>query len=199
MLNGKRLEDYADVLRDIIGVTKAGRRLTAVGTSDTHSPFSGVGYARTYVRTGAAHAGVLAVDAVWPALKAGKAVASIGPFVEVFARSNNQQAEIGDVLVASGPVQFEVRVQAASWVSATELRLLENGEVIRAVNIPETTQDPERPGLRFSGTLTATPTADAFYMVEVRGGSNRPFFNETISLSNPIYIDRAGDGFGYGQ
>lgn len=199
VLNGKRLGDYGEVVEDVIAVTKSGRRLTAVGTSDTHSPFAGVGYARTYVRTGADTPAELDLRTVWSGLKAGRAVAAIGPFVEVFARADELQAEIGDVLVASGPVSLEVRVQAASWVSATELRLLENGQVIRTVAIDASTQSAEHSGLRYSGTLTATPTADSFYMVEVRGGQNRPFFDETIVLTNPVYVDRAGDGFSYGQ
>lgn len=199
VLNGKRLDDYPAVVQDVIAVTKSGRRLTAVGSSDTHSPFSGVGYARTYVRTGAEDVPSIDLPAIWPALKGGRAIAATGPFVEVFARGSGREAEIGDVLVTEGPVALEVRVQAASWVSATELRLLENGEVIRTVPIDASTQDPTQLGLRFSGTLTATPTADAFYMVEVTGGENRPFFGRSIVLTNPIFVDRAGDGFSYGQ
>lgn len=179
ILNGKRIEDYEQVVVDVYRLIENGRRVTGVGTSDIHSNF-GIGYARTYVRTSGS------MDDYYTGLAAGHAVAANGPFVEASIAGGGP----GDTVTAMGPVGIDVRIQAPSWMSVETLRIIENGTAIAELTI-----DPSTDVVRFDGTITATVTSDSYYFVEVRGGNSPPLLSETITVVNPVYVDADGDGW----
>jgi hypothetical protein len=182
ILNGKRLDEYPQVLADFHALIQTGRRITVTGSSDSHSELSGLGYARTLVK---APKGDLA--ALWVALKEGRAVAANGPFVFLEAEGGG----IGDTIAASGPIDLAVRVEAASWVSADRLVVYENGRSIFETALA--------PGVvRFQGTVTATPAADSYYMAEVTGGDST-LVDGSKSVTNPIYVDVDGGGFRFAR
>lgn len=184
ILNGKRLDEFETVRADIFALLASGRRVTATGSSDSHSAYSGLGYARTIVRaTGD-------LDSVWTALREGRAVAVNGPYLFLTARAEGRTAEVGDTLAVSGPVQLDLRVEAPSWVSAERIVLFENGVPIFEKTLSPADADPDAPHVRFEGTVTATPAADAFYMAEVSGDESPPLIDESRSITNPIYVDR---------
>ncbi|MEQ8275167.1 MAG: CehA/McbA family metallohydrolase [Deltaproteobacteria bacterium] len=184
LLNGKRVDEYAEVLQDVFVLLETGKRVTAVGTSDVHGDF-GVGYGRTYVRGD--------VTNVWEQLKAGHAVASYGPFVV----AEVQGSGAGETVVASGPIGIDIHVEAPDWMDVATLTVYENGAPLVTRPITEADRDTMRPAIRFSGTVTATPTVDSHYVVEVSGGSSPPILSETKATVNPILIDVEGDGWSY--
>lgn len=198
VLNGKRFEFYQPVLDSIHAVYRSGRRITAVGSSDTHSEFAGVGYARTYVRSEESAPDKLDLNVLWDGLRTGKAIAANGPFLTVTAQNNGGSAEIGDTLTGGGPVQISVQVQAPSWMNVANVRVLQGADTLALRELLPEDADPARPALRFTGTFTATPTADIYFMVEVNGTEGRqnpPLMKESRTVSNPIFVDVDGDGF----
>jgi len=91
-----------------------------------------------------------------------------------------------------GRVTFHVRVEAPSWMNVATLRLLENGVVISEQDL-----DGADPVVRFDGVLEATPSADAWYAVQVEGeGSLAPvsWRGKPYAMSNPIEVDADLDG-----
>jgi hypothetical protein len=197
LLNGKRLDEYEQVLADFHRLIVDGRRLTGVGTSDIHDDL-GVGYARTYVRVG--HEGPLEdldLDDVWRGIQEGRAVAASGPFVEISLARGGEAAEIGQTLVGRGPATLSVTVQAPSWMTPERLRVLVSGEVLVDREIRPEEADPARPALRLDTTFTATVTADAYFMAEVRGSGGRPYLREVLTVTNPVWADADGDGLSF--
>jgi hypothetical protein len=187
ILNGKRLDEYPAVLADLFAIIGSGRRVTVTGSSDTHSEFSGIGYARTLVRAGSAQD----LDEVWASLREGRAVAANGPYL--FATANG--AQVGDTLRTGDPVELAIRVEAPSWVSAERLVVYQNGAPMFEKTLSESDRDPAAPHVRFNGTVTATPAADAYYMVEVSGSASPPLIDDSRSVTNPIWVDVDGNGF----
>lgn len=184
ILNGKRLDEYETVRADIFSLLGSGRRVTATGSSDSHSAYAGLGYARTLVHADPD------LDSIWAALRDGRAIAVNGPFVFLTARAEGRTAEIGDTLSTSGPVELDIRVEAPSWVSAERVVLFESGIPIFEKTLGPADVDPDAPHVRFRGTVTATPTADAFYMAEVSGDRSPPLIAESRSITNPVFVDR---------
>lgn len=194
LLNGKRLDDYPEVLADLQGLLRSGRRIAVTGTSDVHDAF-GVGYARTYVRVpDAPSLPELDLAEIWAGLRAGRAVAASGPFVELSVAQGGARAEPGEVLEAGGAVEVSVRVQAPSWMTPTRLRLFDGAEVFGDLEIRPEDADPARPALRLSRTFTATVSADTYFMAEVTGVGGRPWLREVLTVTNPAFVDADGGG-----
>ena len=109
--------------------------------------------------------------------------------------SGETVASLGELtgVDAAGDVTFHVVVEAPSWMQVDEVRLWENGQVIRVEDIT-TGADPVR---RFDEAWTVTPSVDAWYAVEVVGsGSMAPvtWSGPPYALTNAIEVDVDGDG-----
>jgi len=137
------------VLRDYFALLNQGRRITATGSSDSHSiQYQWAGYPRTLVNIGNAADGDLA--ALDPAdvvanLKRGHAVVTSGPIVEVDANG----AHPGDDLMLGpdGSVTAHVRVRAAPWVDVTSVEIVVNGVASARIDVPsQPTKVGEEPG-----------------------------------------------------
>jgi hypothetical protein len=196
LLNGSRIDDYPFVQADFFNLIKNGKRITAVGNSDTHAEYSRVGYARTMIKGPGGALADLDLAQVWTNLAAGRAVAVEGPYAWLTARQGAMRAEIGDTMVATGPIELEVKIAAARHISVERFKIFQNGAAIAERALSPSDADPSNPAIRFLGTITATVSGDAHFELEVRGGDNAPFFGESISFTNPIYLDPDGNGFG---
>ena len=119
----------------------------------------------------------------------------LGPSAWLTAQKGGDRAEQGETLVASGPLQLEVKIAAASHIRVDEFTVFENGRPLVSRAVGPEDADPSDPAIRFLGTVTATPAADAHYELEVRGGSNQPFADSSLSFTNPVYVDTDGNGF----
>lgn len=203
ILNGKSGNGGGDLdtnLRDLIGMIKANKRMTATGVSDAHGRGSEPGYCRTAVKSAIDEPKDIDLLAVWKNLRDGHAVATNGPWIRFNASSGSARGDIGDVIASGGqPVRFEVEVDAPSWLKVSRLRVLADG--VPVIDRPITAADasPSDPTVRIRATLTATPTKDAFYLVVATGDESSPPVLDTrsVSVSNPIFIDADGAGFSY--
>ncbi|MCB9662548.1 MAG: CehA/McbA family metallohydrolase [Alphaproteobacteria bacterium] len=170
----KLTEDLQGVIDDWFTLLNLGYRITAIGNSDTHGTSSiEAGCPRNYVMSSTDDPTAISDQEIADAVRDHHVVASFGPFVRMWARSGGKSAIIGDELDANGPVELEIEVQAPLWVDVDHIELYENGTLIDLIPVDA---DPVSP-LRFAGTRTVEPQADAWYVAIVAGdGSMSPVF-----------------------
>jgi hypothetical protein len=182
------------VLADWFGLLRRGRRITAVGNSDTHAiDASFAGYPRNYVRVGETAAEVDGLRLA-AALREGRSFFSSGPFVEadIGGKSYGELVE-----VSGGAARLRVKISAAPWVSVSRLRVYVDGDVAKDVPI-----EPSTRALRHAAEHELALAADAFVVVRVdgerslapvAGGAQRATLMP-LAVGNPIYVDADGDG-----
>jgi hypothetical protein len=129
-----------DGVRDFYTFARNGVRVTGVGSSDTHH-LNGIldGVARTYVFVDDVRLAPFDRDGFVAALRAQRAVATTGPWldVEVVDGKGGASAGPGQELAApSGRVRIDVELHQAGWVHATRVRVLVGGVVARAEEVP---------------------------------------------------------------
>jgi hypothetical protein len=149
----------------------------------------------------------------------GRVMATTGPFLEFQIRDGDTVAGLGDTLTPTGnSVIVDIRVQASNWIPVHEIRVVSNGQVVQsfdATTIPAITPPPKKPWaankrrrVRFEAEIPfPLDAADQWILVEA-GERLDPLpvaagtFPDTIvpgleslAFTNPIFIDRGGDGF----
>lgn len=205
-------------LRDFFGLLNRGRRVCALGNSDSHGRNDSLGYPRNYLLVGPGRddpARVAAADVV-AAIRGGRVIVSSGPFVTVsidgrMAFGRDQAISVTDPT----RLALTVRVQAPSWVPVSTIEVYENGRPLPLRRAGMGALEAVAPGTagasyaaailpdegggaqRFSGTVRVAPTRDAYYVVVVRGaGSLLPVAGgASYAYTNPIYVDVGGDGW----
>jgi len=142
VFNGLDLGDLTkveSVLADYMSLLGTGARYVATGSSDSHNlAFQTAGYPRTYVSApGDDGAGAADVDLVLRGLRAGRAMVSAGPMVQLSVEGR----EPGEVLEVDGVTAARVRVQvtAASWVTVREAAIWRDGQRVAVFAVPAAT------------------------------------------------------------
>lgn len=180
--NGNREEVY-----DWFAFLNRGYRVAVSGGSDSHQ--ERVGVPRVYLPSSHAPAEYQAQESV-TAVKDLRTFVSCGPFVRFSIDGHG----LGETVALSGALDIRVRVEAPSWMRFDEFRLVRNGEV--ALRKPEAEWTVGAGGVRCDETLSDTPAADAWYVLEVKGtgtlselGGDAPY-----AITNPIFVDADGNG-----
>jgi hypothetical protein len=132
---GRNVEDW-------LGLLRAGRKVFAVGSSDSHGiATSPVGYPRTCVAIGTDDPRQVTASLVRDQLAAGHAAVSGGIYVA--ARLGDTAP--GDTTTGAGSPQLvDVTVQAASWVDVTSVEVIVDGVTVDTL--------PVLPGDAVAGT-----------------------------------------------
>jgi hypothetical protein len=192
-------ENERGTVRDWFSFLSRGRRVYAVGASDSHRLSSSpLGYPRTCIEVGTDSAEALrALGAghVRDRLQAGRATVSGGIYVAPVARgAGGAVGPGGEVTGAGAREAVRVRVWAAPWISATRLRVYVDGALTEAVPLDGPRPDPSRPALRFDADLEVPVGVGTSWAVFVADGEDdlapvhpgrRPF-----GVSNPIFFRR---------
>ncbi len=142
-------------VRDFYTFATHGVRVAGVGGSDTHH-LNGVldGVARTYVFVDDARLAPFDEAGFVAALRARRAVATTGPWLDVEVVDAAGGAAVGPgqvVRAPSGRVRIDVELAQAGWVHATRLRVLVGGVVVKAETVPA--------GARRHRVVVEVPTA----------------------------------------
>ncbi|MBM4367001.1 MAG: CehA/McbA family metallohydrolase [Deltaproteobacteria bacterium] len=148
---------------DWFTLLNTGHPLVALGNSDTHSKFSiEAGCPRNYVFVGEEdNVASLDEQAVADAVKAGRVVASYGPFVRFTA---DEDYMLGDVVpVSDGSIDLHIEVEAPSWMSVDRVELYQNGVLIHEWE----GLDPDV--LKFSQELAIEVDKDSWFVVIAMG------------------------------
>ena len=221
---------FPGVIEDWHTLLNRGYRHTGVGASDSHKGVTQEpGFPRTYFYVGAGDdvAGGYDEKDVVQAIRAHRAIATNGPFVELTV---NGAAVGSDVVDGDGEADVRIRVRSADWIPFDRVRLYANGATV----LDETVPVGQRHDWTRQYSLAVT-TADTWVMVEVTGNDNlfpvlapqefeklsatkvidalgsaldlsgldpygalrppRTYQATPIAITNPIWIDRDGDGF----
>jgi hypothetical protein len=164
-----------------------------------------VGLARTYLKTGSSTLKQDDLSSVLAALKAGAAVASTGPLLDVSVGSTGPG---GLVTGSNASVTLSITLTAGDWVPVEQLRVVVNGQVVQAVPVASAlSQNDSRTR---SGSLTVNLPAgkDAWIVVEagVPLATTGAYAAGTawakvsrgiypIAVTNPIFVDVNGGGY----
>ena len=181
---------------DWIGLTNHGYRKALASGSDSHGEDGLIGTPRNWIQVDVSSVREDS-QALVPPIRERRSFVSCGPFVrfERVSEEGETLAGLGELasVDSEGDAHFRVKVEAPTWMTLDEVRLLENGQVIRVEDIT-TSEDPI---VRFDALWTVTPLEDAWYALEVIGsGSMAPvtWSGPPYALTNPIEIDQDGDG-----
>jgi hypothetical protein len=175
---------------DWLGLLDHGRRVFAVGSSDTHElSGSPVGYPRTCIELGTDDPRAITPSAVRDALAAGHATVSGGIYVDASVEG------LGPGRDASGlgtVATVQVRVQAAEWIDVDELILVVDGVDGTPIPILPGDADPTNPVIRWQGALEVPVDAMGSYVIVAAYGDAalEPVHPGRIpfGVTNPIFL-----------
>lgn len=185
----------ATTLQDWFNLNDHGIMKALGSGSDSHSEGAGLGHPRSWIPIPKS-----AVDADLSAivdpLRARRSFVSCGPFVRFTGPTGEPTGSV--ITTTDGKVSFRARVEAPTWIAIDRVRLLQNGVPVVDVDLATWTRPNELPlTVRFEGNLEATPTHDAWYVLEVVGsGTLWPLQpgEAPYAMTNAIQVDADADG-----
>ena len=193
VFNDGDFEDFREsVVADWFGLLNGGRRVFAVGSSDSHGIWSSpVGYPRTCLELGTDDPQALTPNMVRDATQAGHSTISGGLYLTVVGPGGAGPGD--DVDGAGATAMFDVTVRGACWIRATELEVIVDGVTTETIDIPVVAPAACDP-LRLSATISVPVAAEGSWVVfhakgdmdlsPVHPGRN-PF-----AVSNPVFLTR---------
>jgi hypothetical protein len=196
LINSGTLQpDPLFICRDWFALLNHGEKITAVGSSDSHTVGKVVGQGRTYVPSKTDVPSRINVDAACEAFLGGRTSVSMGIIANVTA---NGRYSMGDQLTGTGnELHLDVRVQAPSWVSPRRVIVYANGIPLTEKSVPSV-----KPGAATDLTVSfqlAPQKNDAWLVCVVLGDAvTNPAWataqKYTFAATNPIYVDADRDG-----
>ena len=200
--------DMMLVFRDWFALLNQGYRVVGMGSSDVHDVNRYIiGQGRTYIAADDSDVGALDVRQVCQSLKEGRALISMGLFVNMTV---NDRAGVGDTVTAKDHLEVEVTVQAPSWIDIDTVELFANGYSVGKETITAEAQSVNGVGKQVSIRWDLREVRHDTYLVAMATGPGRlgpswpiPFpyqptggvFTPRVAgATNPIWVDRDGDG-----
>lgn len=177
-------------VNDWFGLLRAGRKIMAVGSSDSHGLSSSpVGYPRTCLRLGTDDPRALTASAVRDTLAAGHGFISGG----IYVTATLGAAQPGDVTTGAGsPMMLDVEVRAASWVDVTTLEVVVDGTGDTMPIMPSDA-DPGDPTIRFHKQVPIQVAASGGFVVVAASGDRplEPVHPGRIpfGVTEPIFVN----------
>ena len=189
------------VLRDWYNMLNAGRNISAVGNSDSHTVTKNIaGIPRNYVYVGNDDPSGINPAKVADAIRSGRMSTTTGPFLRMTANGHPMGSTIS---VHSESLDIHLDVQSASWIDLDSVRIIQNGDEIASVDFMKEQrgwckgmeQSHYRPRIRI-------PIPRDCWIVAIAQGDEpmSPFVMHNdrdvlpLAIANPIYIDADGDG-----
>ena len=206
LLENVKYADYLKNRADWFNILNKGYKKLAFGASDWEgaTPYF-TGNPRTYVYYEHGD-NDFNEDDFLAQFASGHSFVSTGPFLDVKVNSSIP----GDtVSVSSNNVDVSINIQAPDWIPVDEVRIIVNGEVVYKESVPQTDNVN-----RYSKTVNvALPSEDSFLVVEcgatleniAAGIFPQGVFAKVypgvqpLAFTNPIFVDRDGDGKWHGK
>jgi hypothetical protein len=175
---------------DWFGLLRAGRKVFAVGSSDSHGISSSpVGYPRTCITLGTDDPRAVTANQVRDALGAGHTTISGG----IYVTAKLGTAGPGDTVTGAGsPMMVDGTVQAASWVDVDAIDVVVDGTVVDTIPIMPGDADTTNPVIRFHKQVPVQVQASGgFVVIAAYGGTALdPVHPGRIpfGVTNPIFV-----------
>lgn len=175
-------------VEDWLGILRAGRKVFAVGSSDSHGIASSpVGYPRTCLPVGDDPLQLTASN-VRDQLAAGHGTVSGG----IYVTAKLGTAGPGDTTTGAGVEQLlDVTVQAASWIDVTTLEVIVDGQTVDT--IPIMPGDAVSPVIRYQKQIPITVRASGGFVVVAAYGAKalEPIHpgRMPFGMTNPIFVE----------
>lgn len=195
LVNSTALQkDPLYLFRDWFALLNRGERITAVGSSDTHSVDDPVGQGRSYVASSTDIPSRISIPEACQNILAGKVSVSLGMFADVKVQGRFGMGDLVDA--RSRTIAAKVRVAAPAWIDPMRVLAFLNGVQVAEVPLSRT------PGKPFDAEIKFNIRARDYdsYLVFVALGSGVPYpgwktyEHYTLAATNPVYLDADGDG-----
>ncbi len=191
LFNGSDFESNRDgSVADFFALLNSGHKVWGLGNSDSHFVHdSPVGYPRNCLRFGHDDPTRLSAGTVRDVLRAGQVTVSGGLYMTVEGPGGIGPG--GEVTAAGDPLTFQVVVQAPSWLIATQLEVIVNGETEKTIELQETGGGS---GHRYEIPVTIKPGTRpqnwVVFHAKAQGRDLGPIFpgRMPFAMSNPIYF-----------
>jgi hypothetical protein len=190
-----------DSVGDWFALLEHGRRVWAVGSSDSHHITSSpVGYPRSCIGFGHDDPEKLTPEAVRDGVASGNLTISGGLYMVV--KGPNGEGPGMDVQSTGGEVAFQIDVAAASWVEADTLEVIVNGKTLSEEPLAMVGGGP---GKRFSNKVTVPVDASRplnWVVFHAKGsGDLAPLHpgRKPFAVSNPVFLKLACSEESLGQ
>ena len=182
-------------LRDWYNFLNAGRKIAAVGNSDSHTVIKNIaGIPRNYLYTGNDDASNIDPAVINQAIRDGNLFTTTGPFLRMTA---NGQPLGSTVSLEIPQIDVQLDAQVASWIDLDSIAIIQNGEEVANIGFEG----------RRDGPLHVRPRAlinaprDCWIIAIATGDEPmKPYVMHDkrdvtpLAITNPIYIDANGDG-----
>lgn len=198
--NDSSFEENEQQVADWFSFLAGGRRVAAVGSSDSHHINSSpVGYPRTCMYLGTDTPAMATPQAIGAAVGAGRSFISGGVWLTVTAApgagaGGGTPAQPGqDLMGAGAEAVVSVVARAPSWVRAQRLQVFVDGAAMPTVALTDATRDPMDPVVRYRGDFRVPVAASgSWVIVAVSGDELTPVYSgrRAFAVSNPIYLRR---------
>ncbi|MBS1122534.1 MAG: hypothetical protein H6Q90_4762, partial [Deltaproteobacteria bacterium] len=175
---------------DWLGLLRSGRKVFAVGSSDSHGlTTSPVGYPRTCITLGTDDPRQLDSTVVRDGLGAGHATVSGGIYVTTRLGTTSP----GDTTTGAGsPMLLDVTVRAATWVDVDAIEVIVDGITTDTIPIMPGDATPGDPTIRFSKQIPIqTAATGGFVIIAAYGDAPlEPVHPNRIpfGVTNPIFV-----------
>lgn len=174
---------------DWFGLLRAGRKVFAVGSSDSHGLVgSPTGYPRTCLALGTDDPRQLTPQLVRDRLAAGHSIVSGGVYVEAKIGT----AGPGDTTTGAGnPMAVDVVVRAATWIDVDTIEVVVDGQTVDTIPIMPGDADPGDPTVRWRGAIPVQTAATGGFVVIAAFGDRKlePVHDRVpFGVANPIFV-----------
>jgi hypothetical protein len=175
---------------DWFGLLRAGRKVFAVGSSDSHGISSSpVGYPRTCILLGTDDPRALTANQVRDALGAGHTFISGG----IYVTAKLGASVPGDTVTGAGsPMAVDVTVQAPTWIDVDAIDVVVDGQVVDTIPVMPGDADPTNPAVRWRGQVPVQVQASGGFVVIAAYGDKAldPVHPGRIpfGVTNPIFV-----------
>ena len=175
---------------DWFGMLKAGRKVFATGSSDSHGIVgSPVGYPRTCIQLGTDDPRQLTANLVRDQLAAGHAFVSGG----IYVTAKLGTAGPGDTTTGAGsPQMVDVTVQAPTWIDVSSIDVVVDGTTVDTIPVMPGDADPQNPAIRWKGQVPVMVRAAGGFVVIAASGTQplEPVHpgEKPFGVTNPIFV-----------
>jgi len=196
--NDSSFEENPMQVRDWFSFLARGRRVFAVGSSDSHHLNSSpVGFPRTCMFLGTSDPMAATPQAIGTAVGTGRSTIAGGIFLDVRALpATGTSGAVGpgqEIMGVGSEGRLEITARAPTWVRADRLQVFVDGTALPTIALDDAARDPSDPVVRYRGTVRVPVAASgSWVVVAAHGRELEPVFprRTAFAVSNPIFLRR---------